>query len=62
MVQKAIITLLFALGCYAVVHYGFDAVVKQTMMENEFFHGHRQVSQRPKPVSRLSNGRMTGDN
>jgi hypothetical protein len=38
-VQNATITLLFALGCYVVACYGFDAVVKQTMLENEFFHG-----------------------
>jgi hypothetical protein len=38
-VQNATITLLFALGCYVVARYGFDAVVKQTMLENEFFHG-----------------------
>jgi hypothetical protein len=38
-VQNATITLLFALGCYVVARYGFDAMVKQTMLESEFFHG-----------------------
>ena len=44
--QNATITLLFALGCYVVARYGFDAVVKQTMLENEFFHSRPQVSYR----------------
>jgi hypothetical protein len=34
-----IMTLLLALGCYVVARYGFDAVAKQTILENEFFFG-----------------------
>jgi hypothetical protein len=46
LVQNVTIALLFALACYVVARYGLDAVVNQTMLENEFFHGRSKVSHR----------------